>query len=92
MITCHAVSHKIRILFDRFPKYITPVPDKGGKIVWLSGPPGSGKSTTCQLLAQKKGFVYYEADCTMAGTNPFTDIYADNVWRANAQAQPLKVS
>ena len=68
------------------------MPDKGGKIVWLSGPPGSGKSTTCQLLAQKKGFVYYEADCTMAGTNPFTDIYADNVWRANAQAQPLKVS
>ena len=43
--------------------HITPKPGTSGKLFWLSGPPGSGKSTTCQLMARKNGYVYYEADC-----------------------------
>ena len=36
--------------------HITPKPGAPGKIYWLSGPPGAGKSTICQLMAREKGF------------------------------------
>ena len=32
-------------------------PENQGKLVWLSGPPGVGKSTTGQLLAKKANYV-----------------------------------
>ena len=35
-------------------------PNKPGKIIWFSGPPGAGKSTTAQLMGRKHGYVYYE--------------------------------
>ena len=72
--------------------HITPTPGKQGKVYWLSGPPGAGKSTTCQLMAREKGFIYYEADCVMQMVNPFTDINADNPSVASFMAKPLKVS
>ena len=34
-----------------------------GKLIWLSGAPGLGKSTSAQILGREHGFVYYEADC-----------------------------
>ena len=34
-----------------------------GRIIWVTGAPGMGKSTTAQILARNHGFVYYEADC-----------------------------
>ena len=58
--------------------HITPKPGKPGKIFWCSGPPGAGKSTTCQLLARKNDYVYYEADATMQLINPFVPIDAEN--------------
>ena len=36
--------------------HITPKPGTPGKIYWLSGPPGAGKSTICQLMARDKDF------------------------------------
>merc|ERR1719209_490286 len=42
-----------------------------GKIVFLSGLPGSGKSSTGRALAALHGFVYYEVDCFWTGKNPF---------------------
>ena len=36
--------------------HITPKPGAPGKIYWLCGPPGAGKSTICQLMAREKGF------------------------------------
>lgn len=65
-------------------------PENQGKIYWLSGPPGCGKSTTCQLLAKKKGFVYYEADCTMNFLNPFLDSDVENPTIAAFSQPPLK--
>ena len=36
--------------------HITPKPGAPGKIYWLSGPPGAGKSTICQLMTREEGF------------------------------------
>ena len=72
--------------------HITPQPEKPGRIFWLSGPPGAGKSTTCQLMARERGnFVYYEADATFQFINPFVDVHADNPSLAGFEGKALKV-
>ena len=71
--------------------HITPTPEKQGKIYWLSGPPGAGKSTTCQLMAREKGYIYYEADCMMQMINPFTDVNVENPTMASFKSKALKV-
>ena len=55
----------------KIPDYIKPQPGKPGKLLWFSGPPGAGKSTTAQLMARNHGYVYYEADCMSIFVNPF---------------------
>ena len=49
-----------------------------GKILWFSGAPGMGKSTTAQILARENGFVYYEADCFGMLKNPYVPLDIDN--------------
>ena len=66
-------------------------PENQGKLVWLSGPPGAGKSTTGQMLAKEAGYVYFEADCTMNCLNPFVPLDAENATMAAFQQKPLKV-
>ena len=46
-------------------------PEIQGKLLFLSGPPGSGKSTSGLLLAQNQNYVYYEADCFLNLQNPY---------------------
>ena len=46
-------------------------PERQGKLLWISGPPGLGKSTTAQLLSRMHGYVYYEADCFFMLRNPY---------------------
>ena len=66
-------------------------PDKLGKIIWFSGPPGAGKSTTAQLMGRKHGYVYYEGDCYNSIANPFIDLNVDNPTMVQSEQTPLKV-
>ena len=88
---------KAKLLDDRepsdnptLPSYIKVQPQNQGKIIWFSGPPGSGKSTTAQLLAKNNGYVYYEADCLSLFVNPYIDIHTPNPSMAQINQKPLK--
>ena len=65
---------KIQNGLIKFNYYVGPYkiqPEKKGKIIWLSGAPGMGKSTSAQMLGRDHGYVYYEADCFAALKNPY---------------------
>ena len=49
-------------------------PENQGKLIWLSGPPGSGKSVAAQMMSRDLGYVYYEADCFMHMLNPYIPV------------------
>ena len=57
----------------------------------MSGPPGSGKSTTAQFMARNHGYVYYDVDCFGNFSNPFIDLFAKNATLAQETQIPLKV-
>jgi gluconate kinase len=61
---------------DAIPHEYKEQPEKQGKILWLSGAPGLGKSTSGLLMSRKENYVYYEADCFMNHLNPYvpTDV------------------
>merc|ERR1712179_823857 len=61
-----------------------------GKVIWLTGAPGMGKSTSAQLLARNHGYVYYEADCFMAGKNPYVPLDVANPSMAQMYQKVLK--
>jgi gluconate kinase len=46
---------------------------QSGKLIWISGGTGSGKTTVSELLRDKGDYVYYEGDCFMFHLNPYTD-------------------
>ena len=46
-------------------------PEYQGKLLFITGAPGLGKSTTAQLLSRKEGYVYYEGDCFWFILNPY---------------------
>ena len=66
-------------------------PENQGRLVWLSGPPGAGKSTTGQLMSKEAEYVYLEADCTMNNLNPFVPPDVENPTIAAFQQKALKV-
>ena len=51
-------------------------PENQGKLLWISGAPGVGKSTSGLLLGRNEGYVFYEADCLFTHINPYvpTDV------------------
>jgi len=65
-------------------------PNKEGKIIWFSGAPGMGKSTSAQFLARNQGYVYYEADCFGGLKNPYVSLDVDNPTMAAMHQKPLK--
>ena len=61
---------------DNIPNKYKIQPENQGKLLWLSGAPGLGKSTSGLMLNKKADYVYYEADCFMNHLNPYvpTDV------------------
>ena len=53
-------------------------PSLPGRLIWLTGAAGAGKSTSAQLLARHHGFVYYEVDCFRQLRNPFIPLDVPN--------------
>jgi len=46
-------------------------PDFQGRLIWISGASGMGKTTASKMLQEKEGYVFYEGDCFLFGLNPF---------------------
>ena len=42
-----------------------------GKFVFITGPPGAGKSTIAGIIAKNHGWVNYEGDGFIFGFNPY---------------------
>ena len=61
-----------------------------GKLLWVTGAPGSGKSTTALILSRKAGYVYYEADCFARHSNPYVPPDVDEPSIAQQRQKPLK--
>jgi len=65
-------------------------PDYQGKLLWITGPPGLGKSTSAQLLGRNHGYVYYEGDCFGSCMNPYIPKDVDNPSMAQVNQRALK--
>lgn len=65
-------------------------PENQGKILWFSGAPGMGKSTTAQIMAREDGHVYYEADCFAQLKNPYIPLDEENPSVAQIKQKSLK--
>ena len=61
---------------DAYTHHYKVQPDNQGIILWMSGAPGLGKTTSGHLLAKKADYIYYEADAFMLHLNPYlpTDV------------------
>merc|ERR1719350_1330871 len=64
-------------------------PERQGRLIWISGPPGLGKSTSAQLLSREHGFVYYEADCFFGLRNPYIPPDVENPTLATRMQRKL---
>jgi len=65
-------------------------PENQGRLLWFTGQPGLGKSTTAQLLAREHGYVYYEADCFNNLKNPYIPVDTPNPTMAQLNQRSLK--
>ena len=54
------------------PKVPYPLrPGTNGKLTLITGPPGSGKSTSAGIIAESQGWIFYEGDGFLLGFNPY---------------------
>ena len=65
-------------------------PEHQGKIIWLSGPPGVGKSCTAQFMAKHHGYVYLEGDAFISFVNPYFPLDAKEPSMELRNQKPLK--
>ena len=60
-----------------------------GRFVFLSGPPGAGKSSIAAWMAANANYVYYDGDGFLAGVNPYTPPKAEEPTLATQEQHPL---
>ena len=61
--------------------FYTLEPGKSGKLLFLTGPPGSGKSSVALELARNYGYKYYEGDCFFYHScNPYIPLNSTGDW------------
>jgi len=65
-------------------------PENQGKLIFLTGSPGCGKSSTALKLAQKSGFVFYEGDCFYMLKNPYIPLDVSEPSLAMAKQNHVK--
>ena len=65
-------------------------PENQGKLIFISGAPGSGKSTTALKLAKKEGFVYYEGDGFIFLRNPYIPLDAEEPSLATSKQKRIR--
>ena len=70
---------------DAPPSHYKVEPERQGRLIWITGPPGLGKSTSAQLLSREHGFVYYEGDCFFGLRNPYIPADVENPSLAQAK-------
>ena len=63
-------------------------PDNPGKLLWITGPPGLGKSTTAQLLAKTAGYVYYEVRNTSRWNSIYFILVGRLFWHVQESFHP----
>merc|ERR1719412_3248094 len=71
------------------PSHHKVQPEYQGRLIWITGPPGLGKSTSAQLLSREHGFVYYEGDCFSQLRNPYIPPDVENPSLAAAKQRKL---
>ena len=64
-------------------------PERQGRLIWITGPPGLGKSTSAQLMSREHGYVYYEADCFFNLKNPYIPLDVENPSLAQTKQRKL---
>ena len=60
-----------------------------GRLVFLSGPPGAGKSSLAAAMALQADYVYYEGDGFLFGVNPYVPPAAEQPSVATSEQAPL---
>ena len=65
-------------------------PETQGRVLWFTGAPGLGKSTSAQILARNHGYVYYEADCFGRMKNPYIPLDDENPSMAQIHQKTLR--
>ena len=65
-------------------------PEKKGKLLFISGAPGLGKSTSGLILSRTNDYVYYEADAFMGHLNPYVPVDVDEPSLATLTQNALK--
>ena len=76
--------------WDAPASYYKTQPDNKGKLIWITGAPGTGKSTTAQVLSKMFGYVFYEGDCFIKMVNPYIPTNVDEPTIAVQQQKRLK--
>merc|ERR1719204_2619694 len=84
-----AYKESYGVAIDAIPHHYKIQPENKGRLLWISGAPGIGKSTTGQVLSRNSDWVYYEADAFLQMVNPFLPSDADEPTMAQFKQKPL---